>query len=84
MTTYQAICLLIGSFFAIYGFAAALSRIGQLLFFPKHQRIWAVIPLRGRIDNPETLLHPAVISRLYENGFDRIRRRERLPGFLTS
>ncbi|MBP3936886.1 MAG: hypothetical protein IJE00_03595 [Clostridia bacterium] len=58
--------------FAIIGLYVAAVIVVQLVtryLYPSHQRVWAVVPLRGRIDNPEALLRSSTVSRLYERGF---------------
>lgn len=72
MTFCEILWCIIGGVFALYGAANALFSIVTKLLYPQHQRVWAIIPLRGRVDNPEALLHHSSVSRLYERGFDHV------------
>lgn len=72
MNFFEILWCVIAGALALYGGASAIASLVSGLLYPRHQRVWAIVPLRGRIDNPEALLHHASVSRLYERGFDHI------------
>ena len=72
MITEHALWWLIGGTAVLYLLAVLIVQLVTRWFYPAHQRVWAVVPLRGRVDNPEVLLGRSTISRLQERGFARV------------
>ena len=68
----EVLLYIFGGALALYGAASALFSLVTRLLYPHHQRVWAIVPLRGRVDNPEALLHHSSVSRLHERGFDHV------------